>query len=134
MTDMQSLFQYRWNLAIETLDDAKKIFSTHGTPRSVVNRAYYAMFYAVLALFIKSGTQAQTSKHTVIIGIFDTEFIKTARLPRELSRMLHRAFDDRQEFDYKDFVEVDSANAEESLDDARAFIDKIDEYIKHHSG
>jgi len=81
MIDRNDLFGYRWGLAFETLDDAKKIHASSGSPRSVVNRAYYSMFYAVLALFVKTGTSARTSKHSTIISVFDTEFIKSERLP-----------------------------------------------------
>ena len=129
MTDANALFEYRWGLARETLEDAKKFLSSGGSPRSVVNRAYYAMFYAVLALFVKSNTPSRTSKHYTIISIFDREFIKTEKLPRELSRKLHRAFDDRQEFDYKDYARVEKADAEESINDAESFINHIQEYL-----
>lgn len=129
MTDENALFAYRWGLALETLDDAKKFFSSGGSPRSVVNRAYYAMFYAVLSLFVKRDISARTSKHSTIIGVFDTEFIKTGKLPKDLSRMLHRAFDDRQEFDYKDYALVEKADAEDILRDAESFINQIREFL-----
>jgi Uncharacterized conserved protein related to C-terminal domain of eukaryotic chaperone, SACSIN len=129
MTDRNDLFDYRWKLAFETLDDAKKIHTSGGSPRSVVNRAYYAMFYSVLALFVKTSTSARTSKHSTIISVFDTEFIKSERLPRELSRMLHRAFDDRQEFDYKDYARVEIADAEDILKDAESFIARINGFL-----
>ena len=129
MTDDTTLFQYRWHLALETLEDARKIYSSGGSPRSVVNRGYYAMFYAVLALFVKCETSPRTSKHSTIIGFFDIEFIKTGKLPRELSRKLHRAFDDRQEFDYKDFVQIENTDAEEIITDAESFIQQIDNYL-----
>ncbi|MHB1652664.1 MAG: hypothetical protein ACYCVD_09345 [Desulfitobacteriaceae bacterium] len=41
------LSQYRLDLAEEVLADAKKLFKAQGSPRSIVNRSYYAMFYAV---------------------------------------------------------------------------------------
>jgi uncharacterized protein (UPF0332 family) len=129
MKDELALFEYRWNLALETLDDANKIHSSAGSPRSVVNRAYYAMFYATLALFVKCETSVRTSKHSTIISVFDTEFIKSGKLPRELSRMLHRAFDDRQEFDYKDYARVENADAEDILNDAKSFIFQINGFL-----
>jgi uncharacterized protein (UPF0332 family) len=129
MTDELALFEDRWSLALETLDDANKIHSSAGSPRSVVNRAYYAMFYATLALFVKCGTSVRTSKHSTIIGVFDTEFMKSGKLPRELSRMLHRAFDDRQEFDYKDYARVENADAEDILIDAKSFISQINGFL-----
>jgi uncharacterized protein (UPF0332 family) len=33
--------------------------------RSIVNRAYYAMFYSVLALFLKFGIKVKTSSTAV---------------------------------------------------------------------
>lgn len=44
------LIQYRLDLAGEVLADAKKLLKVQGSPRSIVNRSYYAMFYAVLAV------------------------------------------------------------------------------------
>jgi uncharacterized protein (UPF0332 family) len=130
MTDRNALFEYRWGLAQETLNDAKLYSSSGGSPRSAVNRAYYAMFYAVLSLFAKTNSSLRTSKHSTIIGVFDKEFIITGKLPREVSRNLHRAFDDRQEFDYKDYARVEKTDAEEIIQDAEAFIIHIREYLR----
>jgi hypothetical protein len=71
MTDRDSLFLYRLKQAEETLLDAEKMLGGSFTPRSIINRAYYSMFYAVLALFIKTDVDIKTSKHTGIISIFD---------------------------------------------------------------
>lgn len=42
--------------------------------KGAVNRFYYAMFYAVLALLITR--QLGTSKHSGAISLFDREFVK----------------------------------------------------------
>jgi uncharacterized protein (UPF0332 family) len=52
MTDMEALFAYRINEAEETLEDARKMPAGGGSARSVVNRAYYSMFYAAIALSV----------------------------------------------------------------------------------
>ena len=52
MTDKQALLAYRISQAEETLADAKKMLAENLSPRSVINRSYYAMFYALLGLFI----------------------------------------------------------------------------------
>lgn len=102
MTDLQTLFQYRMNQADETLADARAMLASGLTPRSVVNRAYYAMFYAVLALFLREEVEHRTSKHSGVISTFDREFVHSGRLGKEYSRMLHRLFDARQEADYRE--------------------------------
>lgn len=48
MTDKQTLLSYRIGQAKETLEDAVKMLAADVSPRSVVNRAYYAMFCNVL--------------------------------------------------------------------------------------
>jgi len=60
MTDKQALLTYRLKQAEETLSDAKKMLVDKLSPRSIINRAYYSMFYAVLALFIKTDINLKT--------------------------------------------------------------------------
>jgi uncharacterized protein (UPF0332 family) len=52
MTDMETLMTYRLKQAEETIQDAEAMLKIRISSRSIVNRAYYAMFYAVLALFL----------------------------------------------------------------------------------
>ena len=51
MSDKHSLFLYRMEQAEATVRDAEKMFASGVTARSIVNRCYYSMFYATLALF-----------------------------------------------------------------------------------
>lgn len=123
MTDNETLFTYRFREAEETLRDAEKMLQAGLSPRSVINRAYYAMFYAVLALFISEGINAKTSKHSGIIAIFDKEFVHSGKIDRRYSKMLHRMFDTRQECDYKELVEM-------SVDDAAEFVALATEFVQ----
>jgi uncharacterized protein (UPF0332 family) len=100
MTDRDALFNYRWNQAIETLAEAQKMVDLNFTPRSIINRSYYAMFYAVLGLCLHEGVVVNSLKHIGIISLFDREFVQKRIFDKSLSIMLHQAFDDRQEFDY----------------------------------
>jgi len=92
-------------------------------PQSIINRSYYAMFYAVLALLQRTGKVP--SKHTGVIGLFDSEFILKGMLPRELSRELHRAFDARQAADYRFADTFESAEAREAWQKATRFVEAI---------
>jgi uncharacterized protein (UPF0332 family) len=64
MTDREALFRYRLQEAEDTLADAEQMLAGGVSPRSVVNRAYYAVFYFILALFQKDGINSRTSKHS----------------------------------------------------------------------
>ena len=92
--DKKALIQYRMERAHESLDDARLMLAQKGSNASIVNRAYYAMFYAALALLIT--IDKGSSKHQGVIALFDENFIKTNVLPKELGKLFHRAFDMRQ--------------------------------------
>lgn len=122
MTDLETLFVYRLNEAEETLADTRKMLESGVSARSVVNRAYYAMFYGILALLIHENIEHKTSKHSGIISIFDRSIVHTGKLGKEYSRMLHRIFDARQESDYKEFIKFTAENAAEYVRIADEFL------------
>ena len=64
--------------AHETLREAE-ILLNESALRGAVNRAYYAMFYALLALLATK--RLGTSKHSGALALFDREFVKTASSP-----------------------------------------------------
>lgn len=113
---LETLLRYRIEQANETLREAE-ILLNESALRGTVNRAYYAMFYALLALLAIK--QLGTSKHSGALSLFDREFVKTDIFPRELSRSLHLAFDRRQTHDYGEMTPVTQQIAEETLVDAK---------------
>jgi uncharacterized protein (UPF0332 family) len=124
MTDRQLnlLVKYRLREAEETLREAE-ILLEQSAFRGSVNRSYYAMFYAVLGLLATRGLG--TSKHSGVMGLFDREFVKTGMLPKELSRSLHRAFDERQVSDYGEMLAPDEELAVGLLVQAQVFVSEI---------
>jgi uncharacterized protein (UPF0332 family) len=55
LTDKEKQIQlsgYRLKQAAESIDEAVCLLSGKESPRSIINRAYYAMFYSVLALIV----------------------------------------------------------------------------------
>ena len=76
---------------------AASLLYQKGILRRSVNSAYYAMFYAVMALLAIK--KKETSKHGGAIGLFDREFVKKNIFSKDFSRWLHRAFDLRQRCD-----------------------------------
>lgn len=129
MTDKETLFTYRLKEAEDTLHDAEKMLQSGLSPRSIINRAYYAMFYAVLALFINDDVNPKTSKHSGIIAIFDRELVHTGKFDRRFSRMLHRMFDTRQECDYKELVVISGEEAAEAVQQAAEFVAAISSHL-----
>lgn len=93
----------------------------------MMNRLYYAIFYAVLALL--QGKEMGSSKHAGAISLFDREFIKKGVFDNELSKTLHRAFELRQKGDYMEQAEVTQKDVDEMLPEAINFVNKIKEYL-----
>lgn len=129
MTDRETLLKYRMKQAEETLADAEAMAKVALSPRSIVNRAYYSMFYAVLGLFLRTNITPKTSKHSGIISMFDQVFILSGKMDKQFSKSLHKMFNARQVADYKELVEVTPEEADESVEAARKFIEEIKKVI-----
>ena len=125
MTDRETLFAYRFQEAEETLADANRMLDAGISPRSVVNRAYYAIFYSILALLIHENIEHRTSKHSGIIAIYDKSIVHAGKMGKEYSRILHRMFNLRQESDYKEFVLFTGEDAVNALRMADEFLSGI---------
>lgn len=130
MTDKETLFLYRLQQAEETLSEAEKMIKSGFSGRSIINRTYYSLFYALLALFIKTNTELKTSKHIGIISIFDKEFVKTGKFGRQYSAILHDIFDARQEGDYKELADISTDNAAPYLGKAKELLKEIKKFIE----
>lgn len=95
--------------------------------RSVMNRLYYAMFYAVLALL--QHKELGTSKHSGAIAIFDREYVRTGDFPKELSKALHRAFELRQKGDYMEDAEVILEDVDEMRPLTEQFVEHAERFL-----
>lgn len=127
---LRALVVYRIEQAQETLQEAR-ILHTAGALRGSINRAYYTMFYAALALL--ATRQVGTSKHSGVLAIFDREFVKTGLLPRNLSRSFHLAFSRRQVNDYGEMTALDEPTVDKMLQDAEEFLAAAQTFL-HYGG
>lgn len=126
-----TLIKYRIEQANKAIGgDACCLEAGNGSPRSIINRAYYAMFYAVLALLLRKGKSY--SKHSGVIAAFDTGFVRTGLLPKELSSNLHKLFELRQEHDYKIIYEPDPEEASEAINTAKHFVNAIEQFLSEN--
>ena len=92
--EIETLIKYRLEQAHAALDDAKYLIDGNRSAQSIVNRSYYAMFYAALALL--QNISKAPSKHSGVISLFDTEFVMKGIFSKELSKHFHKAFELRQ--------------------------------------
>jgi uncharacterized protein (UPF0332 family) len=120
----KDLIQYRLESAREMLRDARVLKENGGSPVSIVNRAYYSVFYAALALLVTVDTEP--SKHAGVLAKFDELFVREGIFPKEMSRILHHAFDMRQAGDYQKSRVITLEQAVEVLSSAEKFIKAIE--------
>ena len=130
MTDIEVLFLYRLKQAEETLLDSEKMLKAGVSPKSITNRAYYSMFYSLLALFLRYGVEIKTSKHIGVISVFDKEFVQAKKIDKYYSEILHKMFNARQKGDYKDLIVVTIADAESHVKMASEFVMEIKKLIE----
>ena len=96
------------------------------------SRAYYARFHAATALLRLR--QMTFSRHNEVIAAFGREFVVTGLLAREHHKVLIEAFELRQLADYSPAVGVGEQRARRLVDQAAAFAQDAEAYIRAQSG
>jgi uncharacterized protein (UPF0332 family) len=124
--NIQALVTYRLEQADESLEAARTLLDKN-LIRPSVNRAYYAMFYAVLSLLAQG--KKETSKHSGAIAFFDKDFVKQGIFKKDYSRWLHDAFDLRQRSDYAADYQASLEDAESTLNNAETFVAKVKDVL-----
>ena len=119
--EIKTLVEHRLKQACDTLDAARKLLES-GYYRDAVNRGYYAMFYAGLALL--AARAIGTSKHTGVLSLFGQEFVKTGLFSPDAGRHLRQAFELRQECDYEDFFDPTNEQARAIISNAGEFLEE----------
>lgn len=124
--ERNNLIKLRLEQADKTYDDAAHLFAD-SRYEAALNRIYYGMFYAVLALALKH--EFKTSKHTQLLGWFNKEFIKTGLIDVKFNKIVKDAFEKRNEADYEIAPLPPAATIEQMLSDMRLFIDEMKRFI-----
>jgi uncharacterized protein (UPF0332 family) len=122
------LARYRLKQAEESIDEAAFLLQGKKSPRAVINRAYYGMFYAVLALLIFE--PYASSKHSGVLGYFNRRFVKQGIFPEEMGRVINKAFDLRQRGDYREYEDLSYALVEPFVDQSRIFLQGVKDYLE----
>ncbi len=125
----KELIEHRLKKARETYEQAL-ILAKSNYWNAVVNRLYYACFYAIGAYFIQNDIDAKT--HTGVKAIFHKELMKTGKLSIEFGILYNKLFERRLEGDYDDFIDFDDRSVEPLIGEVKVFIDAIDVLI--HQG
>ena len=118
----EDLVVYRMMRARETLEDAR-ILANERRWNTCVNRLYYACFYAVTALLIREGLSS--SRHAGVRSLFNRQYVKAGKIPKDLARIFNDLFERRQESDYIDFVSFQESQVIPWIPKAEKLVDCI---------
>jgi uncharacterized protein (UPF0332 family) len=124
--NLRALVRFRIEQAEEALR-VGELLRTANAPREIVNRAYYAMFYAVLALL--GSQKRETSRHRAAITLFDKDYVKAGIFTKDFSRWLHEAFNLRLASDYGPFFQPSQQDAEDILGRAQTFVSAVKTHL-----
>ena len=93
-----------------------------------INRAYYAIFYAANATLELQGLER--SKHSGVMSVFREKYVKTDKIEVEYSKIYGKAFESRNESDYERSEFPSKTDAENALDGAKRFVERIERFLK----
>lgn len=101
-----------------------------GDYNTAINRSYYSAFYSMKAIEILDGFDSK--KHSGVVAYFRSQYIKNGILDKELSRIIGRLLDSREQSDYNLTVEFNLQDATELFSYAKKFVNEIDQYLKQN--
>ena len=125
--DLKSLVEYRLDEARESIEEAVLLLEG-GKSRGAPSRAYYAMFYATLALLAIKELGA--SKHSGVIRLFHEHYVQDGTFDKEIARSLSVAFDLRNKSDYRELTSTSSEEAQYTLEAAKEFVAEAERVIE----
>lgn len=95
-----------------------------------VSRAYYAVFYAVVALLRKNNVNLEEHKHAYILNQFRLLFIDTNIFSTEIFFKIQQIKQVREQADYSAIIKIDKVKAKQLLADAKLIVDNVKDYIQ----
>lgn len=120
------LVQYRFAKAKETFAEAEMQIENEFW-NLVVNRIYYACFYAVSALL--ASKEVYTKTHSGAKTMLGLHFVKTGIIDEGQNEFYVRIFSMRQDGDYEDYCDYEKVDVMGLIEPARDFIKTIERIL-----
>ena len=126
----EDLIEYRISRAHETLEDAR-ILPKKGRWNSVINRLYYAAFYAVIALLLFIDKHSST--HSGTMSNFNQYFIKPNLIDKSFGKVYSELFSSRHKGDYGDLFDFDEERLSPFFDPVQNLIQAAEKFVAGNS-
>lgn len=125
--DRDQLIGYRLQQSQDCIDEVAFLIRNKKY-KTAINRIYYGMFYALLALGLKYGFE--TSKHSQLLGWFNNKFIRTGRIDINMGKIINKSYSLRQESDYEPFITYEEQQVNLLYSKMKDFIDAVGQLIR----
>jgi uncharacterized protein (UPF0332 family) len=126
ISNREDYINYRFHRAEESFEEAL-ILAKEERWNAVINRLYYACFYAVIALLIKNNISTQT--HDGARTQFGLFFVKTGIIDKESGKLFSKLFDYRQKGDYGDLFDYDEELTMPLINKVKEFLIEIKKHL-----
>lgn len=126
-SSINELSKYRYECAEEALEDARIMFENNRF-KNALNRAYYAIFYALRSVNALDGFDS--SKHSGVIAHFNQKYVKPGTFDKKISKIIKLASEKREQADYLDFFIASREDAEKQIQRAGKLLKSIKEYLQ----
>lgn len=126
--------EQRKDIVLYRLQSAKDLLveiNSHierGFYNTVMNRMYYACFYAVSALLLNVGFDGVRT-HEGVWQMFNKHFVLTGKVEKEWGRFYSVVYGNRSEADYEDFKDFNMEDVREIYPKMCGFVGLIGERI-----
>lgn len=120
------LSKARLKIAKERIVEAEKTLEL-GFYKLTANRSYYAVFSAMRAVLALQGFDSK--KHSGVIAKFRKDYTKTEIFPKELSSVITRLSEARNDSDYDDFYLISKEDVTVHLENAKKFVSAVEQYL-----
>ncbi|WP_301703952.1 HEPN domain-containing protein [uncultured Parabacteroides sp.] len=125
--NMIAYIRYRLEKAHEVYQ-AAYILADAQQWNSVINRLYYACFYAASALLLHKHISAKS--HSGVIGQFSEQIVRPGLIPIEEFRVYAKLLNWRSKGDYNDLFDFTKEDVLPMMEPAKHFINRITSMIE----
>lgn len=122
--EKKNLSKYRLEKAERLLDDARLLLK-EARWESSINRSYYAALSAAKAVLILFGIDPKS--HEGVKTMVNKKLVLENHIPKEYGKWFRELLFEREGADYADYISVDASDAEDALNHAEGFIEKMKE-------
>ncbi|MBW1949837.1 MAG: HEPN domain-containing protein [Deltaproteobacteria bacterium] len=122
----EAIVRYWFEKARESLESARDEYRS-GRLSFAMNRIYYACFYALTGVF--QDRNKTFKKHKGLRSALHRDLVKGGIIDAQWGKFFDEVFESRQRGDYMPIAVFESAQVEESLEEARQFLNEMEKLI-----